>query len=1044
MSIHRFRFDVSLAILISFIALNATYAEEESTEPSTNKLPAAAERKIDFIKDIQPILAASCYSCHGTDNQEAGLRLDARKTAFEGGDSGSVILKGDSAKSPLIHLVARIDPEMVMPPEGEGDPLTAAQVGLLRAWIDQGAVWPDSVAVPKNAEPWRTHWAFQPINRPDVPPVKNSLWVRNPIDAFILENLESEGVEPSPEASRTTLIRRLSLDLLGLPPTPGEVEEFLYDERPDAYERLVERLLQSKHFGERWGRHWLDLARYADSDGYEKDRPRPWAWRYRNWVIDAINADMPFDQFTIEQLAGDLLPNPTLDQKIATGFHRNTLTNTEGGTDQEEDRIKQVVDRLNTTGSVWLGLTVGCSQCHSHKYDPLRQREYYGMFAFFNSGKQVDISAPLPEELSAYEAAKAKWDQELVPLAAAVAEFEKKHLNARREAWEKQLAKSQGPLGWTILRPVSYASTGGSSLDLQDDQSLLATGVGPTKDVYTIVLNTKLKQITGLRLELLPDSTLPKNGPGRAEDGKFVLSELTATAAPVGDPTQAIPLTFINPRANAAAAKSPITAAVDGKDDTGWSVGGNDKNTEARIAHFEIKEDVNLEREATLVITLKQLGGGKSTLGRLRLAVTGVEREQIVKLIPDPILDLLTIAADRRSPEQQQKIEDYYKTVDEDYLKLTAAVNSHNKQKPQFPPTMAQTLIETEKERKNYLLIRGDFLRRGEEVEHHTPEFLHSLKSVDTTPTRMDLARWIMAPDNPLTARVTVNRIWKNLLGSAIVATEDDFGMRGDQPTHPKLLDWLASEMIAQGWSRKQMIRTIVNSATYRQSSAYRDELAARDPENDWLARQNRFRLEAEVIRDSFLASSGLLSRKIGGPSVKPPLPADVAALGYAGSIKWKESAGESRYRRGLYIFFQRTVPYPMLVTFDAPDSNVTCVRRERSNTPLQSLTLLNDPVFFETAQALGRRVMAEFPRDKSARLQRAFQLCMSRRPTSKEFQQIETLYDEMAALAANDTEAAARLIGYEKTEPEKVPDTAAAVAVARIILNLDEFVTRE
>jgi len=1008
------------------------------------KLPPAAERKIDFIKDVQPIFAASCYACHGPENQESGLRLDARKAAFDGGDGGRAILSGKSADSPLIHNVAGLDPDSIMPPQDEGEPLTAEQVGILRAWIDQGADWPDSVATPQNADLWRKHWAFQGIVRPEVPAIKNTFWVRNPVDAFILKKLESEGVNPAPPASRPTLIRRLSLDLLGLPPTPEEVEEFVYDERPDAYDRLVERLLESPHFGERWGRHWLDLARYADSDGFEKDNPRPWAWRYRNWVIDAVNADMPFDQFTIEQLAGDLLPNSTLDQKVATGFHRNTLTNTEGGTDQEEDRVKQVVDRVNTTGTVWLGMTVGCGQCHSHKYDPLRQREYYGLFAFFNSGKQVDIPAPLPDELAAYNSVKAKFDVEMAPLAAAVAAFEKDQLPERHAAWEKQLAASTGPLGWTIVAPTSFLSTGGSTLTGQDDKSLLAGGVSSVKDVYTVVLNTKLKQVTGVRLEVLADSTLPKNGPGRADDGKFVLSELTVTAAPLGDPTRAVPLTLQNPTASAARDKFPVTAAIDGKDDTGWSVGGNDKNTEPRIARFEIKEDVKFDRKITLVFTIKQLGGEKSTLGRLRLAATGVPRSQIPRLIPDRILDVLTVAAARRSPEQRKLIDDYYRTVDPEFVKLTSAARAQAANEPKFPPTTAQTLVETEEPRKNYFLIRGDFLQKGEEVEHHTPEFLHPLKIAGKTPTRLDLARWLMAPENPLTARVTVNRIWRNLFGTAIVTTEGDFGTRGDPPSHPQLLDWLATEMVAGGWSRKQMIRTIVNSAAYRQSSAYRPELVTRDPGNTWLARQNRYRLEAEVIRDCFLASSGLLTRTIGGPSVKPPLPADVAALGYAGGVKWKASEGADRYRRGLYIFFQRTVPYPMLITFDAPESNVTCTRRERSNTPLQSLTLLNDPVFFETAQTLGRHVAARRSSDKAARLRYAFQLCMARRPTGDELQQLTILYDEMVTLAGKDAEAAAKLVGDEKIAPEKLAETAAAVAVARIIMNLDEFVTRE
>jgi len=1035
---------ISWVVLSALLFVGPTLrAEEETGADLSAKLPPVAEKQVDFIKDIQPIFAAACHDCHGPDLQEAGLRLDSRKNAFDGGDTGRVILKGESGKSPLIHLVARLDPEKAMPPEDTADPLTAEQVGLLRAWIDQGAVWPDSVATPEGDEPWKDHWSFQPITHPEVPAVKNDLWVRTPIDAFILHKLEEEGVEPSPEASRPTLIRRLSLDLLGLPPTAEEVDAFVYDERPDAYERLVERLLASPHFGERWGRHWLDLARYADSDGYEKDRPRPWAWRYRNWVIDAINADMPFDQFTIEQLAGDLLPNPTLDQKIATGFHRNTLTNTEGGTDQEEDRVKQVVDRVNTTGTVWLGLTVGCAQCHTHKYDPLRQREYYGLFAFFNSDKEVNLPAPLPDELAAYNQAKVKYDEALKPLQAALDKFAREQLQARQQAWEQKLAAAEQPLGWSILSPTGATSAGGATLAPQVDQSLLAKGVSPEKDIYTVVLNAHQKQITGLRLEVLADESLPNKSFGRDKEGRFTLSELTLTAAPTGQPTEAKTLTLHEATATAEEKDAAVKNVIDGKDETGWTIPAGDKS-KRHVAYFQVKEPVEFKGPVTLTVTLKQLEGNNSTLGRVRLACTDVPAAEIGKLIPDDVLDLLTIAADRRQPEQQKRIDEYYRGIDAEYVKLSKAVQDQKSKEPKFPPTLAQTLAQNDEPRKNYLLIRGDFLRKGDEVEHHTPSFLHEFPEQKETPSRLDLANWLISPENPLTARVTINRIWKNLFGRAIVPTEADFGMRGDLPSHPQLFDWLASEMMAQGWSRKKMIRTIVHSATYRQSSAYRPELVSRDPANAWLARQNRFRLEAEVIRDSFLASSGLLSRKIGGPSVKPPLPADVAALGYANSVKWQESSGADRYRRGLYIFFQRTVPYPMLATFDAPESNVTCTRRERSNTPLQSLTLLNDPVFFETAQALGRRMVHEHPDDQSERIQAGFRWCLARRPTDVELTQLQSLYDEMRTLLQENEQAAAELVGDEKVPAEQRNEIAASVAVARIIMNLDEFVTRE
>ncbi len=611
------------------------------------------------------------------------------------------------------------------------------------------------------------HWAFVPPQRCAPPAVKNTRWVRNPIDAFVLARLEKEKILPSPEANRATLIRRLSLDLIGLPPTAEEVRAFVQDRDPEAYSRLVDRLLDSPHFGEHWARHWLDLARYADSDGYEKDGIRPYAYLYRDWVIAAFNRDLSFNQFTLEQLAGDLLPGSTYEQKTATGFHRQTLTNKEGGVDQEEFRTKAVVDRVNTTAAVWLGLTAGCAECHDHKYDPISQREYYQLYALFNNSSEKDL--PLEQA-------------------------------------------------------GSNAPTGESVKDKKD-----------------------------------------------SKDSK---------------------------------AKAPAAAI----------------------------------------------------------------------------------------------------------------------------------LVEEENPRDTRIHVRGDFLRRGDAVQPGTPGVLHPFAARGARPDRLDLARWLVDPANPLTARVTVNRFWHHLFGRGLVPTLDDFGTRGDPPSHPELLDWLANEFVDPGckeatrvrnprpWSQKALIRLIVHSATYRQASIHCPELANRDPLNVLLARQGRFRLNAENVRDTWLAASGLLARELGGPSVRPPLPADIAAIGYAGSIKWQNSDGPDRYRRGLYVFFQRTVPYPMLTTFDAPDSTAACTRRERSNTPLQALTLLNDPVFFECAQALGRR-MTTLHGDTASRLRVAFGHCLGREPSREELARLQQLHAAHSRLAS--------------------PDDA-FIAAARVVMNLDEFVTRE
>jgi hypothetical protein len=725
---------------------------------------ADAPKPVDFSRDVQPILARSCVSCHGAHKQRGGLRLDVAAAARAGGDTGPVITAGDAAGSRLVRLVSGTDPELKMPP-GRRPPLTAAEVALLRAWIDQGAKWPASETADARAVK-SNHWAFQPVRRPDLPAVANRAWPRTALDLFVLARLEKERLAPAPEADRATLLRRLSLDLLGLPPTPEEIAAFERDAGADAYERQVERLLASPHYGERWGRHWLDLARYADSDGYEKDGGRPWAWRYRHWVIDALNRDLPYDQFVVEQLAGDLLPGATTEQRVATGFHRNTLTNKEGGVDQEQFRVEQVVDRVNTTARALLGVTLGCAQCHDHKYDPFSQREYYRFFAFFNSDVEVNVPAPLPGE------------------------------------------------------------------------------------------------------------------PPPAANGKAKVETTMAQALALGPP------------------------------------------------------------------------------------------------------------------------------------------------------------------RKTHVMIRGDFLRKGVEVQPGTPAVLPPLQRASGStkaPDRLDLARWIASPDNPLTARVLVNWVWHKYFGRGIVPTLEDFGTQGERPSHPELLDHLGSEFVRRGWGLKALHRYIVLSATYRQSSRVTPEMLRRDPLNILLARQARLRLEAETVRDATLAASGLLTRTVGGPSVRPPQPPGISELTYANSVRWVESKGPDRYRRGLYIWFQRTSPYPTLMTFDAPDSNLCCVRRERSNSPLQALTLLNDTAFVECARALGRRVAAR-PGTTKDRIVYAFRLCLTRGPTASERSRLVRLFEELLQLCQQNPQEAARLAGAEGD----VAQSAAWVALARTLLNLDEFVTRE
>lgn len=825
--------------------------------------PAAVPPKPDFVDHVLPILQKHCFSCHGEDKQESGLRLDLKKQALAGGDSGTVITPGKSADSRLIHLVSGLDGER-MPPADKGERLAAKEIAVLKTWIDQGATWPDQSLARLQAA---RHWSLQPIRTP-VPPVVASK-TQQPIDSFVLTRLAMAKLQPSPTADRATLIRRLSLDLLGLPPTPAEVDAFVADPNPDATEQLVDRLLASSHYGERWGRHWLDQARYADSDGYEKDKPRPFAYRYRDWVISALNADMPFDQFTVEQLAGDLLPNATVEQKIATGLHRNTLHNTEGGIDPEEDRVKKTVDRTNTLGAVWLGLTVGCAQCHSHKYDPISQREYFSLYALFNNISEHDLEAPTAAEAAKLVADRAVHEAKTIELKAALNAYEQNLQPAVLEAWEKGIVEAGKP----------------------------------------------------------PEGTPPK------------------------------------------------------------------------IAKTLKKEKA------------------------------------------------------KRTAAEQDALEKHHRLLDEEWTKLNKALTDHQAKAPKLPPErMAQTVTELAKPRETHLHQRGDFLSPGEVVSPGTLQILPQPHIAnDRAMNRLDLARWVVSPENPLTARVTVNRIWQQLFGRGLVATSDDFGRQGDKPTHPELLDWLADDFRSRGWSLKQLQRRIVTSATYQQSSAARKDLRTIDPDNELLARQTRRRVEAEILRDVALSTSGLLAAKIGGPSVRPPQPSDYAGLTYANSAKWVESKGADRYRRGLYTFFQRTSPYPMLATFDAPDSTECAVKRQTSNTPIQSLTLWNDIVFFEAAQNLARRVVREIPVGMSAeqtiraRATHALRLCVGRMPSQAEIDDVITLYHDLAELTAANTAAAQTIAGTDKP-PAGVEfiELAAWVNVSRTLMNLDEFVTRE
>ena len=780
--------------------------------------PGTAE--VRFNREIRPILAENCFACHGPDaaKRKAHLRLDRRESALHDLGGRAAIVPGKADESELIARLDSDDPEAIMPPPATGKRLTAGQVETLRRWIDQGAAW-------------EGHWSFIAPKRPPVPAVRGSGWVRNPIDAFILARLGREGLAPAPEADRATLIRRASLDLLGLPPAPADVGAFLADDRPDAYERLVDRLLASPHYGERRGRAWLDLARYADSNGYSIDAPRS-IWKYRDWVVDALNRDLPYDQFLTDQLAGDLRPGATLDQRVATGFHRNTPINQEGGIDVEQFRVESIIDRTNTTATAFLGLTMGCAQCHDHKYDPITQEEYYRLFACFNTVDEPEMPVATPEEV------------------------------ARRDAVEAQV-------------------------------------------------RAYLEEIRG------DDPSLPDRQ--RAWEA-------------------------------------------------GLDVAGRQRQSQEVRAAFDVVFDARNEAQRRVVFAA-------------------------------------FIDQDPAQKEHRQAI---------------AALRARA---PQIVTSMV--VRERAVPRETHLLIQGDYTRSGKVVTPGAPAVLPPLSPAGATANRLDLARWLADPANPLTARVAVNRLWQADFGRGLVETEDDFGTQGSPPSHPELLDWLATELVARGWSLKALERLILTSATYRQSSRIRSESAAIDPDNRLLARQSRLRLDAEVIRDASLTASGLLTQTLCGPGVFPPQPEGVMDLGQM-RRKWTTSTGPDRYRRGLYTFFWRATPHPSLLVFDAPDATRVCTRRARSNTPLQALTLLNDAASMEFAEALAARFIREAPSDDESRIRHAFRLCLARPPSEAEVQRLRDLIDE------------------ERRESGPDPERAAWTAAARVLLNLDEFITRE
>ena len=1164
-------------------------------------LTVSADSAPDFATEVRPILSMHCFSCHGPDDKsrKGKLRLDQREAALGKGKSGDIaIVPGKPAASEVVKRIFTSDEDDLMPPPEAKKPLSEADKDILKRWIAGGA-------------DYQPHWAFQPPVQAPLPAVKNAAWSANAIDRFVLAKLEAEKLAPSPEADRTTLIRRVSLDLIGLPPTPADVDAFLADQSPDAYAKLVDRLLASKHYGERWARKWLDLARYADTNGYEKDRPRS-LWPWRDWVITALNDDLPFDQFTITQLAGDLLPDATQQDRIATGFHRNTMINEEGGIDPLEFRFHAMNDRVATTGKTWLGLTTLCAQCHTHKYDPIPHQEYYGLYALMNNAdepvlmlkpedfpaKQAEVEAKIAkliDELPAkYPVDTRVWktvhidhvegsaadrgtrqddeswrtngdgpvaedsliffasdleridairlealpDGDLpvgrsssgnfvvtelnvmagprggelksVKVKSISADFSQKdwdvkgaidgnpktgwgvhggdmktprtatihleqpltmtggmslrvHLSqqygerhtlrrfrlavgnddqtrgtpdARQRAaadafarWDKDT--SAATVHWRVIMPASATSIV-PILTVLDDDSVLSSGDITKSDVYDVTLTGDFTGVTALRLETLPDERLPGGGPGRVhyegQPGDFILTELTALL-------DGQPATFTRAAHSYANGGNHAANAIDGKTDTGWTINGQPGKPHTAMFVF----DKPLGKVAKVKLAMLFERYYASALGRFRWSVTTDPAPATITALPPAIETRLLTPAAQRSEGQLADLRRHWLATAPELADSRKGIDNLRGSLRSYPTSLVLQERAPEHARATFLHHRGEYLQPAEQVEPAIISVLNPFPA-GAPKNRLGLAKWLVARDNPLTARVTVNRQWAAFFGRGIVRTVDDFGYQGEYPSHRALLDWLAVEFMQRGWSLKTLHKIIVASATYRQSSRISDAAYARDPQNLLLARGPRFRVDAEVIRDSLLAASGLLSHKVGGPSVFPPQPASVTNEGAYGRLDWTVSSGEDRFRRGLYTFMKRTAPYAMTAAFDAPSGEACIAQREVSNSPLQALMMLNDTVVIECAQALGV-VIAKLPGDDAARITASVRHCLARSPSESDLKRLSAFVAKHRARFTAKELDPAPLAGPGDGD---MIERAVWTALARALMNTDEFVTKE
>jgi len=1005
---------------------------------------AAAQDTVDFDRDVRPILSNACFTCHGPDSgkRQANLRFDVESSIFADRDGQPILVRGRPQDSELIKRVFSEDADLVMPPPDQKQQLSPREKALLQKWVAQGAEW-------------QGHWAFQPVVRPELATAENREWPENEIDWFVLNRIETNGLSPSAPAAKHTLLRRVSLDLTGLPPTIPELDAFLNNNSATAYEQAVDRLLASPRFGEHFALTWLDAARYADTNGYQSDRVRT-MWPWRDWVIQAFNSNLPFDQFTIEQLAGDHLPNPTTDQLVATGFHRNHMLNGEGGRIAEESRVEYVVNRVETTGAVWLGLTLGCGRCHDHKYDPISQREFYSLYAYFNSidergnvdaGGNANPVMPVPTQQQLIEKAElnsriSAWQNQL------------SHLTANHQpSWEKKLLAEISTGGqqeyWITLKPDTLKSEQGQTLELEEDQvTVLVTGKNPKNDNLQVTLKTDARRITALRLEAVPYEKFTNGGFARSDSGNFVLTGFRVDAKSAGG-QQAGHAKFQSAQASFEQRGWPVRNAFDGKPNTGWAV-----------YH---PPDMRIPRQAMFVFT-KPVPGGPDTelqlelrhesphhfhnLSHFRIAITTRNEPRLdgTPGLSAELIAALKVKQPDRTPAQQKLLTAEFRKRIPEVKSIQQKIDSARNGISEIDKRAVRTMIMRDRAqpRDTFLLNRGvwDQPDKTQPCLPGTPGCLPPLPQ-DAPRNRLALARWIMAKDNPLTSRVVVNRFWQHFFGAGLVTTPEDFGSQGERPSHPQLLDWLAADF-QDGWNIKLLLKRIVMSATYQQSAVMTQQHAALDRANRWLARAPRLRLTSHAIRDQALMLGGLLVETLGGPSVKPYQPPGVWLDNSLGKFRYDRDKGAALYRRSLYTFWRRATPPTML--FDVASRQQCKVRLSRTNTPLHALVLLNETGIVEASRKFAERIIRT-RQDAAGRLALAFRMATSRHPTGREAELMAHLLKQLHADFKGRPEQVQKYLatGDSTVDPKlNAAELAAYTAMIHIILNLDETVTKD